>query len=79
MSELEVTDRPARRKREVNAPEHWDEKFPYEHLNMFFDRPVEITLQSRNPKSGPDPEAAARPGYTFLYDWFGPTYLMTTS
>lgn len=74
MSELEVTDQPVRRKREANAPEQWDEKFPYEHLNMFFDRPVEVTLRISNPKSGPDPETAARPGYTFLYDWFGPTF-----
>ena len=25
-------------------------------------------------RSSPDPESAHRPGYTFLYDWFGPTF-----
>lgn len=74
MSGLEATDEPIRRKREVNAPEQWDERFPYEHLNMFFDQPVEVTLRVRNPKRSPDPESAFRPGYTFLYDWFGPTF-----
>lgn len=74
MSGLERLEEPARRKREVNAPEQWDERFPYEHLNMFFDRPVEITLRVRNPKGSPDPASAFRPGCTFLYDWFGPTF-----
>lgn len=74
MSELEITNQPIRRKQEVKAPERWDERFPYEHLNMFFDQPVEVTLRVYNPKASPDPESAHRPGYTFLYDWFGPTF-----
>lgn len=50
ISELEITDQPIRRKQEVKAPERWDERFPYEHLNMFFDQPVEVTLRVYNPK-----------------------------
>lgn len=74
MSGAEVTDQPARRKQDVQVPERWDERFFYEHLNMFYDQPEEITLRVRNPKKSPDPESALRPGYTFLYDWFGPGF-----
>ena len=74
MSELEVTGLPSPAKREAGVPETWDERFPYEHLNMFYDEPVNILLRVRNEKPAPDPRTAYRPGYTFLYDWFGDTF-----
>lgn len=74
MSKLECTEEPILSKRETGVMEKWDDKFPYEHLNMFFDAPVEVTLRVRNEKSTADPKTAHRPGYTFLYDWFGPTF-----
>lgn len=74
MSGMEITDQTARRKQDAGVPARWDEKFPYEHLNMFFDQPEEITLRVRNKKRSADPDSALRPGYTFLYDWFGPTF-----
>lgn len=74
MSGIEITEHPAQRKQDAGVPVRWDEKFPYEHLNMFFDQPEEITLRVRNQKRSADPDSALRPGYTFLYDWFGPTF-----
>ena len=74
MDALALTDQPCRPKAEVHAPEQWDERYVCEHLYMFFDPPVEVTLRVRNPKRSPVPESAVRPGCTFLYDWFGPTY-----
>lgn len=52
-------------KRDVaNLPQKWDEAFPLQHLNMDFGEPKSITLRIK--KDVP---------YTFLYDWFGKTFV----
>lgn len=43
----------------------------YEHLNMFFDEPAEITFKVTPAKYKSD---VTKPDYTFLYDYFGDSY-----
>lgn len=60
-------------KREVeNLPIEWDDNFQLEHLNMSFDKPVDITLKitTLNDRKGAD--------YTFLHDWFGDNFRVVT-
>ena len=60
-------------KREVeNLPIEWDDNFQLEHLNMSFDKPVDITLKitTLNDRKGAD--------YMFLHDWFGDNFRVVT-
>lgn len=51
-----------------NLPRQWDDSFVYSHLNMSFDKPVDITLKiSRS-------ENLKHADYTFMYDWFGDSF-----
>lgn len=52
-----------------NLPRNWDGTFPFHHLNMSFDKPVDITLRIVNPWYGQD--GGTWTNYTFLMDWFG--------
>ena len=75
MTELEIPGHDGQRKGEraleksrvEDLPQVWDENFPFQHLNMSYDKPVPITLRIRSNGQG-------RPDYTFLYDWFGDTF-----
>lgn len=70
MSGLECSDERALGKGEVeNLPRDWDERFPFQHLNMSFDKPIPITLRITNPWRGQD--GGTWTNYTFLMDWFG--------
>jgi len=44
----------------------WDENFFTRHLNMSYDQPVTVRLKIKVDEG--------RPGYTFLYDWFGDSF-----
>lgn len=44
----------------------WDENFFTRHLNMSYDQPVTVRMKIKANEG--------RPGYTFLYDWFGDSF-----
>ena len=69
---LKIKGYPRIPKRDVeNLPMEWSEDFQLKHLNMFYDRPVWITLKIKSPKREDDPTRRIRADYTFLHDWFG--------
>lgn len=75
MSELECLgagDRALDKKLVEGLPQDWNEVFPFQHLYMGFDKPVDITLRVVNPWPGQD--GGTWTNYTFLVDWFGDSF-----
>ena len=57
-----------------NLPMEWTEDFQLKHLNMFYDKPIWITLKIKSPKQEDDPARRNKADYTFLHDWFGDNF-----
>lgn len=72
MRDLTVCSERAKQRYQIKGmDDSWRDKDYYEHLNMFFDEPIDITLKVLPSKYGTD---ITKPDYTFLYDYFGKTY-----
>lgn len=77
MRDLKICNEQAKMRGQVKGiDDAWSDKDYYEHLNMFFDEPVEITLKVLPSKCEAD---ITKPDYTFLYDYFGDTYRVVST
>ena len=62
-------------KRDVkNLPAEWSEDFQLSHMNMSYDKPIDIKLRISEPDWSYNPKKDVRAGYTFLHDYFGDTF-----
>ncbi|MPM25320.1 hypothetical protein SDC9_71811 [bioreactor metagenome] len=57
------------RKEDVDGlPINWDDFFQLSHLNMSYDKPINIKLKIKSPKKNNNPSKRVKVDYTFMYD-----------